>query len=225
MNTGHEMLKHLLKILAIVIGIPFSVVFLDSVLGHKLPLGGRLALKVNHLIMGGPQSKAIDFDDALTLFDETCMAATVFKLPPYLVDESFLSAGLTEDNQGEFVPSSGPLAAYAFERPEGEGFECFISFVSFEDVERIMKPGFDEFATTRLSKPMSNDPDAFIFEYPPLPEGVQSGRPVAPDPAIIRSFADADGIHYFIILRPDSYSLTHILQLVILPEAELIEAG
>ncbi len=68
---------------------------------------------------------------------------------------------------------------------------------------------------------MEDNPNAFRFEQPALPENIQSNRPETPDPATIRSFADADDIMYFVILRPDSYSLKHVLQLVVLPLSEV----
>ena len=219
------MLKRILKIVAVLIGLPIVVIVADAVLGPKSPFGGTLEIKLSHLIMGGPQSKAVDFDDALALFDDTCMVATVFKVPPYSVDEQFTAAGLVDEGSGRFVLPSRPLSATAFQRPDDAGLECFISFTSFEDIETVIRPGFEAFTMTRLDRPMTDDPDAFQFAYPPLPEGVQSDRPAEPDPAIIRSFADSDGMRYFVILRPDAYSLTHILQLIVLPETAVGAAG
>ena len=215
------MLKRVLAIAAVAIFVPLAVVLLDAALGPRSPFGGNLEVKLSHLIMGGPQSKAVDVTFALDLFDDTCMTGTVFKLPPYAVGGHFLAAGLHEDDDGSFSLPTRPLRAFAFDRPEGAGFECSVRFVSFEDVDEIIRPAFDAFTATRLTKPMIDNPKAFRFTNPPVPEGVQSDRPAKPDPAIIRSFADADDIQYFVILRPDSYSLNHIIQLIVLPIAEI----
>lgn len=215
------MLKRILVIGAVAIFAPLLVVLLDAVLGPHSPFGGRLEVKLSHLIMGGPQSKAVDVSVALELFDDTCMIGTVFKQPPYTVDDQFLTAGLQEDDDGSFFLPTRPLRALAFNRPEGAGFECLIHFVSFEDVDEVIRPAFASFTDTRLKTPMIDNPDAFQFTNPSLPEGVQSNRPTKPDPAIIRSFADSDDIQYFVILRPDSYSLNHIIQLIVLPIAEI----
>ena len=215
------MLKRVLVIGAVAIFAPLAVVLLDALLGPHSPFGGRLEVKLSHLIMGGPQSKAVDVSVALDLFDGTCMTGTVYKLPPYQMEGHFLAAGLQEDDDGSFFLAARPLRAFAFDRPEGAGFECLVRFVSFEDVEEIIRPAFDAFTATRLSKPMLDNPSAFRFTNPPLPDAAQSDRPTKPDPAIIRSFADADDIQYFVILRPDSYSLNHMLQLIVLPIAEI----
>lgn len=215
------MLKRIFTIIVVLVIGPLMVVFLDSFLGTRSPLGGQIDIKLSHMITGGPQRFAVDVELALELFDDTCVAGTVFKQSPYSINDLFLAVGLEEDQDNNFTLPTRPLTAYAFNRPEGSGFECFVRFVSFEDIEDVIRPAFATFTETRLSEPMMDNPNAFQFTYPPLPEGVQSNRPSEPDPAMIRSFADTDDIQYFVVLRPDSFALNHILQLVVLPIAEI----
>ncbi|MEP5761324.1 MAG: hypothetical protein ABJ327_18805 [Litoreibacter sp.] len=215
------MVKRLLLSALGVVGALLSGVIADDLLGSRSPLGGNISRDLSRIVTGSPQDFAVDVDVALQIFDDTCMTATVFKTAPYTANDLFLEAGLEETVERNFVQPGRPLNAHAFNRPEGEGFECFVTFVSFENIVEYIKPAFETFTATRLNRPMEDNPDAFKFAYPEQPEDIQSDRPEAPDPAVIKSFADTDDIFYFVILRTDSYSLNHVLQLVVLPLSEI----
>lgn len=194
-----------------------ATVFVDEVFPSYSPFQGKLGRMADRIINGGPQRMAVDMEDAVQLFDDTCMLGTVFKVPPYLVDDHFRDAGLAKDDMGAFRHPERPLHAYAFPRNEGKGHECLVHFVSSEDVDGVMRPIFDRFTGERLRRPMEDNPNAFQFA---LPENV-GGPTVIADSPVIRSFATTDDVQYFVIFRPDSYSLQHVLQLIILPISEL----
>ena len=214
------MLKRVL--LALIAGLAFFalVVFLDEVFEPYSPFKGELSRSVDHLINGSPQSAAVDMADALRLFDDTCMVGSVFKVPPFSVDDLFAGVGLNKDGSGNFHHPDRPLNAYAFDRNEGKGFECFVHFISFEDVDAVMRPTFDEFTQTRLRSPMRDNPDAFQFGTED-----QDDPEIHRDPPTIRSFASRDDIMYFVIFRPSSYTVKHILQLIVLPISEFDQPG
>ncbi|NSX54596.1 hypothetical protein [Parasulfitobacter algicola] len=171
----------------------------------------------------GPKSHLdMDFDiaDAIELFDKTCMERTVYKLQPDDINGAFVEMGLTDIRGASHKMPGWPVSGISLIRPDNGGSECIISFTSFEDIETVIHPKFVTFTDTRLSRPMTENQNAFQFEYPPLPAGVQSNRPERPDPADIRSFADTD-MQYFVILRPSSYDLSHKLHLIVLPLSAL----
>ena len=74
-----------------------------------------------------------------------------------------------------------------------------------------MAPVFINYADTRLSRAMFEYPSDFIIEE--ASENI--ARP------IVRHFADTD-VAYYVIFRPDNYSLIHQLQLISIPH-ELTE--
>lgn len=209
------MSKRLLVSVLIVLAL-VSLVGLDVFFSSLSPFKGQLSRALDRLINGSPQDKAVDIADAIQFFDDTCMVGTVYKKPPYSVDHLFLEHGLVQGDDSFFRRPHRPLTAYTLERNQGRGFECFVQFVSFEDIETVMEPAFERFTQNRLRRPMMDNPRAFQFSA----DGAADENQPTPK-ATIKSFATTDDIQYFVIFRPSSYSLNHILQLILLPISEL----
>lgn len=148
----------------------------------------------------------INITDAIHIFDNSCMQQTVYKLKPENMHEAFIANGLTDIADAQYSKPNLPITAYTMARTDDGGYECFIRFYSATSIDNVMAPAFTNYADTRLSRSMVEYPSDFIIEE----ASENTARP------IVRHFADTD-VAYYVIFRPDNYSLIHQLQLISIP--------
>lgn len=148
----------------------------------------------------------VEIATAIQVFDDSCMKQTVYKVKPENIGVAFIAAGLTEVANERYANPNFPIAGSTLYRAEDEGYECRISFTSFQDIDEALVPEFTRFTDTRFSRPLSVANNGFA-------EDAESNNTAKP---LVRSFTDGD-LDYYIIFKPNNYSLNHELRLVTVP--------